>query len=79
MYSLGQSINIELDRNRFLKKEVRLFFCYKQMKLGITRHLHYPWKNTVTQKLKTYRLHLIPDTLSRVNSQTLMAANTLVP
>ena len=79
MFSLGQTINIELDRNRFLKKEVRLFFCYKQMKLGITRHLHYPRKNTVTQKWKTYRLHLKPDTLSRVNSQTLMAANTLVP
>ena len=36
-------------------------------------------KNTVTQKRKTHRLHLIPDTLSRVNSQTLIAANTLVP
>ena len=33
-------------------------------------------KNTITQTRKTHRLHLIPDSLSRVNSQLLMAANT---
>ena len=65
MFSPGQTIEIELDRNRFLQKEVRLSFCYKQMKLRITCYLHYPWKKYCNSKTKnipsTFKTrHIIP-------------------
>ena len=45
---LGQEMETVLQGRKCigLLKMFPFFFCYKQMKLGITSHWHYLWKNT---------------------------------